>query len=145
MRGRVGMTLGAAGLLGLILTLALTMGAKEDEPDAAPSAIAKEQVEYAQAALKSLSRQVDVAERRPADPEIRKWARRLVEAERAAGDPEAYRKASEDYLELMKKNVQMTEGQFRVGKITPLELMDVKYELNEARLWLARDRQDVKP
>lgn len=137
MLGRRGLAVGMVALTGLGLTLA--MGAKRDGPEPDTTAIAKEQVGYAREALESLGRQVETGQRPPSDPEVRKWTRRLVEAQRAAGDAEAFRKASEDYIELLKKNVERAEFLFGVGKITPAELMDAKYELNEARLWLTRE------
>jgi hypothetical protein len=136
MRRRCGLAFGTVALLGLVLALA--MGANQDEPNPDTSKIAREQVGYVRKALDSLDRQVANGQRPPADPDIRKWARRLVEAERQAGNMEAYRKASEDYLELMEKNARMAESKYGIGELRTPQYMDAMYELNEARLWLAR-------
>ncbi len=132
MRGGVRMALG--------VTLALMMGAKEDEPGVPASEILKEQAELASEALQVLKSEVEHGVISPGTPALATWSRRLVEARRASGNPKAYQKALEDHLALMNRNVDFAENQFKAGRITKTDVLDARYALNEARLWLVRDR-----
>ncbi len=143
MRGRVGITLGTVGLL--VVGLSLTRGAREDEPAATSHEIYKEQAELAREALEVLKSEVVHGVKTPGARVMATWSRRLVEAERKTGDAKAYRQALQDHLALMTENVEFAEGEFKAGQVMITEVLDAKYALNEARLWIAREDQTKTP
>ena len=98
-----------------------------------PLQYAARQLEIAQDGLRQIEQGIEQGAVSPIDPQYAAWSQRVVEAQQAVGDVDAYRRALQDHVRRLERIVEARDTFRRRGAITELQMLEVEYFLAEAR------------
>ncbi len=130
--------------VGLILGIAVLAAALAQAASQAPDpkkALAREQLGLAREALSTLEELHKQARVRAYDPSFGVWERRQVEAVRDAGANRAeFLAALESYVKRLKDRQPFVEEANRMSGATPMDVLEAKYRILEAEMWLNQEK-----
>ena len=103
--------------------------------------LAQEQLGLARQALEVFDEMHKNAQVKPDDPMIAVWERRQVEAVRDAGASRAeFIAALEGYVKRMRVRQQIVEAHHQAAQVAFADVLDAKYRVLEAEMWLNQEK-----
>ncbi len=129
------------GLLVGICALAAVLAPGASQAPDPKKSLAQEQLALARQALKGLDQMHKNGNLSPDNPRIASWERRQVEAVRDAGASRAeFTAALEGYVARMRDRQQLVEQLHRTARVSFVEVLDAKYRVLEAEMWLNQEK-----
>ena len=127
-------------LLGICALAAVLAPAASQVPDSKKS-LAQEQLALARQALDGLDAMFKRGDVSLDDSRIAVWERRRVEAVRDAGASRAeFTAALEGYVKRLRDRQRIVEVRHRAAKVTFVDVLDAKYRVLEAEMWLNQEK-----